>query len=263
MILLGINGCTGRMGQLICLHVLAQDSIAVTDAFEYAEHPLQNEDLGLAIGIEPWGINVRKLDIKQTGKMSVLVDFSTPEGFRNALKYAKKHKIKLISGTTGLSADDMRKMKTASAAIPIVYSTNMSTGINSLLVSLESMKELLSDRNRNIEIIEYHHKLKKDAPSGTALSIAAKIASLTGRHIDSESKTDFPRNDDICIHSVRAGDIAGIHSIIISGMGETIEIKHTAHSRDTFASGVLKAVNFIHAKKKGLYSMQDVIRENQ
>lgn len=251
------------MGRLICLHMLSQDNMAITDAFEHQSNPLISEDLGLAIGIEPWGINISALDIKYKGKMSVIVDFSTPDGFRNALKYAKKHKTGLISGTTGLTPEDMKAMKTAARHIPVIYSTNMSTGINSLLVSLESMSAMLSDRNRNIEIIEYHHKLKKDSPSGTAITIAEKIAELSGRDIDKTGKTHFPRNDAIRIHSVRAGDIAGIHSIIISGMGETIEIKHTAHSRDTFVSGVIKAVNFIHHHKKGLFSMQDVIRENR
>ena len=148
-------------------------------------------------------------------------------------------------GTTGLSDAQKSKVEEISRIVPVVFSPNMSIGMNVLFSILpEVAKKLGSDYN--VEIVEAHHKAKKDAPSGTAKKIAELIAQAT--------KKDVP------MHSIRLGDIFGDHSIIFCGNSERIEIKHQAHSRDLFAVGALKAAKWIFQKPAGLYSMQDVLK---
>ncbi len=261
MILIGIHGACGRMSKYIAFKILEQDDMAVTDAFDCEESQCLNNDLGHICGIDEWGIPVKPLNQDEMSKMNVLIDFSSREGLCNALTYAKKHNIPFITGTTGLSEQDIQLIGKASAHIPIVYSSNMSIGINQIMRSMELMKDMLNDRNRDIEIIEYHHRLKSDSPSGTALMLASKIEELTGRTIESEIPAAMPRNDAIRIHSIRAGSFSGIHKIIISDTAETIEICHTAHSRETFAEGVIKAIHFIIKQKNGLFNMDNVLKE--
>ena len=263
MLFIGINGAAGKMSKEIAIKILQKDHLAITEIFENTKHPYIGIDYGTIIGIEEWGIKLNTLKNKPKYKMQILIDFSSPQGFRKALNFAYNHSLKFISGTTGLNKKDFDIMKEYAQKIPILYSSNMSTGINNILLMLENMKIFLNNKNRDIEIIEYHHKMKKDAPSGTAFLLANKIQSLTGRTIDTSNKNNFPRDYSIRIHSVRAGDISGIHKIFISGEGETIEITHTAHSRDTFANGVVDAVDFINKKNSGLYNMIDIIKGKQ
>ncbi len=260
MELIGINGAGGRMGKLIALSILQQDDMAVTEAFEYIESPCLNADLGIVMGIDEWKIPIRTINNRSKYKMNTIIDFSSPKGFRKILKYAYTNKIKFISGTTGLKPKDMTLMKEYSQSIPIIYSTNMSTGINTILNILGSIKNILNDSGRDIEIIEYHHKLKKDAPSGTAITLANKISGISKRHIKKSGIAEFPRDNSVRIHAIRAGNYSGIHNIIISNDCETIELKHTAHSRQAFSDGVIKAIRFIKNKKKGLFEMTDVLK---
>lgn len=261
MIFIGVNGAAGRMGSLICRRILFENDISLTEAFENPQNQYLDKDLGLSIGIEEWKINIMKLEKSKNYRMNLLIDFSNPEGFASALDYALAASIPLVSGTTGLSPELTGRMRDASKSIPVLYSANMSTGINTLLITLESMKDILKDPERDIEIIEYHHNQKKDSPSGTALLLADKISSMSGRKADSSGKVKFPRGSEIRIHSLRIGAIPGYHKIIISGGGETIELSHSAETRETFASGAIKAARFLYGKKSGLYSMIDAIKE--
>ncbi|MEJ5307485.1 MAG: 4-hydroxy-tetrahydrodipicolinate reductase [candidate division WOR-3 bacterium] len=260
MIRVGVNGCAGKMGSILCYKILHEDDIVLTEAFEKAGSEFIGKDLGIVLGIEEWKLNIKELSVSEKYKMDILVDFSTEEGFLNSLEYSFTQKIPFISGTTGLSEESLKKMKNYSKDIPILYSSNMSTGINSILNALEDMKDILNDRKRDIEIIEYHHNKKKDSPSGTALMIAEKISELTKRGINKTGTVNFPRNDEIRIHSLRLGEIYGYHKVIISGNGETIEISHTALSRETFANGVIQSIKFLSDKKNGLYSLSDIKR---
>ncbi|HAF08139.1 MAG: 4-hydroxy-tetrahydrodipicolinate reductase [bacterium] len=260
MIRVGVNGCIGKMGSIICYKILHENDIVLTEAFERSNSESIGMDLGLVLGIEEWKLNIKELKNSENYKMDIIVDFSSEEGFLNSLEYSFSHKIPFISGTTGISEKSIKKMKEYSKNIPILYSSNMSTGINSILKGLEKMKDILNDRKRDIEIIEYHHNKKKDSPSGTALMIAKKISELTKRNINRNGSVTFPRGDEIRIHSLRLGEIYGYHKIIISGNGETIEISHSALSRETFANGVIESIRFLIDKKEGLYSILDIER---
>lgn len=256
---IALNGAGGRMSSIIALKLLGCDNLAVTEAFDSPDSKSTGSDLGLWCGIDKWGVMINPLDQDSDYKFNIIVDFSSPSGSLSALEYAYNNKRKFISGTTALSEDTINKMKQYSSEIPIVYSSNMSTGINQIKLMLQHMNDYIMDKERDIEIIEYHHNKKKDAPSGTALSLAQTISELTDRPVNNDFSVDYPRDSKIRIHSIRAGAFSGIHSIIISSPDETMEIRHTAHSRETFANGVIKAINFIADKESGLYSMTDVL----
>jgi 4-hydroxy-tetrahydrodipicolinate reductase len=177
--------------------------------------------------------------------VDIFVDFTTPEATETNLDYVARYKKPLVLGTTGLNDSQLKKVEEVSRVIPVVFSPNMSVGVNILFATLpEIAKRLGSDYS--IEIVEAHHKAKKDAPSGTAKKFGQILAEAT--------KKEIP------IHAVRLGDIVGDHTIIFCGNSERIEIKHQAHSRDLFALGALKAAKWIFGKPPGLYTMQDVLK---
>lgn len=261
MIKLGINGACGRMGRTVSMKILQQDDMAVITVFDNMDNPCLNADMGLLCGIDEWHIQVQTMDMETDYSIDAIIDFSTPAGLKQALQYARHHNIGLISGTTGLDKDMLAMLSAYSASIPIVYASNMSRGINETMAIIDILKPYLND-SKDIEIIEFHHNRKTDSPSGTALSLAERISFLTGRDIESQTPPSSPRNQAIRIHAVRAGSFSGIHKIIISDNAETLEITHTAHSREAFANGVIDAVRFIQNRETGLYSMYDVLKEH-
>lgn len=175
-------------------------------------------------------------------KSQVALDFSTPSILENILCLAQKNAIPLIIGTTGYSAKDFDKMKEASKDIAICYSSNYSMGI-ALLKAFSSQASKIFNTS-SVDIIEKHHILKKDKPSGTALMLSREIQNNLEQEIN--------------IHSIRAGSIIGEHSVFFTNENETIEIKHTANRRTVFAIGALKAAKIIVNKKTGLYSFDDL-----
>ncbi|MBI4689993.1 MAG: 4-hydroxy-tetrahydrodipicolinate reductase, partial [Nitrospirae bacterium] len=170
----------------------------------------------------------------------------------------------MIIGTTGLSKDDMKEIEPLTKKIPCVIASNMSTGVNLLLKVLGDVARVLGDEY-DIEIVEAHHRLKKDAPSGTALKMAQVIADAVNRNLDEvavyarKGIIGERTKKEIGIQTVRAGDIVGEHTVLFGGLGERIEITHKASSRDTFARGALRAAIWIAGKPAGLYDMQDVL----
>jgi 4-hydroxy-tetrahydrodipicolinate reductase len=176
--------------------------------------------------------------------IDVLVDFTVPEASEVNLDYAAKYKKALVLGTTGLSDTQLKKVEEISNVIPVVFSPNMSIGVNVLFSIVPEIAKRLGP-DYNIEIIEAHHRGKKDSPSGTAKKFVQVLTDATGKEVPA--------------HSVRLGDIIGDHTIIFCGNSERIEIKHQAHTRDLFALGALKAAKWIFGKPAGLYSMQDVL----
>ena len=236
MIKLGIAGACGKMGRRIFELAQVDKELEVSLALEKKGTPLIGKELGkLRVSSNLDGLFL----------VDVLVDFTLPEAAEEHLDYVAKYRKALVLGTTGLSDAQKSKVEEISRIVPVVFSPNMSIGMNVLFSILpEVAKKLGSDYN--VEIVEAHHKAKKDAPSGTAKKIAELIAQAT--------KKDVP------MHSIRLGDIFGDHSIIFCGNSERIEIKHQAHSRDLFAVGALKAAKWIFQKPAGLYSMQDVLK---
>lgn len=236
MIKLGIAGACGKMGRRI---------------FELAS---QNKDFDITLALEKKGTS---LIGKELGKLKVssnsdglflidvLIDFTVPEATEINLDYAAKYKKALVLGTTGLSENQLKKIEEVSNVIPVVFSPNMSVGVNVLFAVLPEIARRLGP-DYSVEIVEAHHKAKKDSPSGTAKKFVQILADTTKREIPA--------------HAIRLGDIVGDHTIIFCGNSERIEIKHQAHSRDLFALGALKAAKWIFDKAPGLYSMQDVLK---
>lgn len=192
----------------------------------------------------------------------VLVDFSVPEGTAARLVTCLDRGIPMVTGVTGHTADQLAAIESASRVIPIVKASNFSIGVNLLLDLVGRVAKELGD-DFDAEIVETHHRHKVDAPSGTALAILDEILSATGRTrkdavFGRHGHTGERPKGQIGVHSVRTGEIVGAHEIQFSGLGETLTLAHTAHSRDTFAAGALRAAAWVVGKAPGLYAMRDV-----
>lgn len=195
-------------------------------------------------------------------KADVIIDFSNPACLDSLLDYSMENQNALVIATTGLSPESIDKIKAASKKIPIFHSANMSLGIN-ILISLAKQAATVLKDSFDIEIIEKHHKMKIDSPSGTAYMIGNKINEeldnsmkfVFGRH----SKNNQRENNEIGIHAIRGGTIVGEHTVIFAGSDEIIEIKHSASSKIIFAKGAIKAAKYIITKDKGFYSMEDLV----
>lgn len=237
MIKLGIAGVCGRMGRRIFELASLDKDFEINLALEKKGTSLIGKELGkLKISSSLDGLFL----------VDVLIDFTLPEASEQNLDYAARYKKGVVLGTTGLSEAQLKKIDDISKVIPIVFSPNMSVGVNVLFSILPELAKRLGP-DYNIEIVEAHHKAKKDAPSGTAKKFGQLLADVTNRQIP--------------IHAVRLGDITGDHTVIFCGNSERIEIKHQAHSRDLFAIGALRAAKWIMGKPAGLYSMQDVLNK--
>jgi len=257
-----IVGAAGRMGRRISALAAQSEEFEVVAAVEAPGCPELGKDLGLVVAVE--SLAVRICDSFPQFAADVVIDFSLPEASERTLQYCLDKRVALVCGTTGLSQQQRQKFDQAGRDIPIIYGTNMSVGMNVLFVTVGKLASALGD-DYDIEIVEQHHRFKKDAPSGSALTLAENICKATGRDFPASlvygrSGRDVPRKDrTIGVHAVRAGDIVGVHSVMYSTLGETVTITHTAHSRDTFARGALRAAKWLVGKDPGLYSMADVL----
>lgn len=262
-----INGAAGRMGKRIVSLAIATAELEIVAAVDSKDHPDISKDVGVLAGTSP--INV-KLTAAYPPAADVMIDFSAPAAADACIDYCRRNNVALVLGTTGLSDTQLEKIKTASEKIPIVQATNMSVGMN-VLFELAGRLAVMLGEDYDIEIVEAHHRFKKDAPSGSALTLARNIAAATGLAwpdclVQGRSGKDtLRRKNTIGVHAVRAGDITGQHNVIFSTLGETVTLAHTAHSRDTFAHGALRAAKWLIDQKPGLYSMTNVlgIKSNQ
>jgi 4-hydroxy-tetrahydrodipicolinate reductase len=250
-----VVGAAGRMGKRILALAVEAGQFDIIAAVEAKGH----SDIGKAA--LPTEL---KLSSDFVAGADVVIDFSQPTGTDMTVGYCSENNAALVLGTTGLSQAQHEKIKAASEKIPIIYGTNMSVAMNVLFSLVGKTAKMLGD-NYDIEIVEQHHRFKKDAPSGSALTLAENICKDTGR--------DFPdclvhgRDGGDCLrekgsigmHAVRAGDITGIHSVIFGTLGETLTLNHTANNRDTFVAGALRAAGWLTDQKPGLYLMADVL----
>jgi len=256
-----VVGAAGRMGKRILSLAVEAGQFDIVGAVERPDHADIGKDAGLVAATGP--INV-KLDSTYPAAADVAVDFSQPAAADMTIDYCAKNGVALVLGTTGLSDKQRQAIKAASAKIPVIYGTNMSVGMNVLFSLVGKVATMLGDEY-DTEIIEQHHRFKKDAPSGSALTLAENICKATGKKFPDEltygrsGKDALREKGTIGMHAVRSGDITGIHSVIFSTLGETVMLNHTAHSRDTFARGALRAARWLVGKKPGLYSMADVL----
>jgi 4-hydroxy-tetrahydrodipicolinate reductase len=250
-----VCGAAGRMGQAILAIAKSDENVKIAGALEY--------DGSKAIGTgDPVVSSVGDLE-KFLSETDALIDFTKPESALRNLEAAGKYKVSVVMGTTGFNEEQRKKIVEISKSIPVVFSPNMSAGVNILFKLVEDVAKKIPDYD--IEIVELHHNKKKDSPSGTAVKLA-EIASVSigknicdvgvyGRH----SSDVVRKKDEIGMHSVRAGDVFGDHTIYFAGHGERIELTHRAHSRDTFAAGAVRAAKWAVGQKPGLYDMADVL----
>lgn len=244
-------GANGKMGRAV-------DSIVTAD-----------NDAKIVAGIDlndngnSYPIYKSIYDVKEN--FDVIIDFSHPSVTDSILDYAKENNIPAVICTTGLSKEQISKIEFYSKEVPLFFSANMSIGIN-LLIDLVKRASRILEENFDIEIIEKHHNLKLDAPSGTALAIADGISeavSFNPEYVyDRHSVRKKRDKAEIGIHSMRGGTIVGEHSVIFAGNNEVIEINHSATSKEVFAVGAVKAAKFMKGKPSGLYNMTQLIAES-
>jgi len=264
MVKIGVAGAAGKMGSRITALCREYEGLQLGGAFERASHKDIGKDIGLVVGIGETGIMLQDSINKIIDHVDIIIDFTAIESTKENLLTASQKGKSMVIGTTGLSRDDMKSVEPILKKIPCVMASNMSLGVNLLLKVLQDVARVLGD-DYDIEIVEAHHRLKKDAPSGTALKMAQMIADAVKRNLDEVGV--YARHGiigqrtkkEIGIQTVRAGDIVGEHTVIFGGLGERIEITHKASSRDTFARGALKAALWLAGKPAGLYDMQDVL----
>ena len=259
---LAVIGAGGRMGRRILSLAIESGRFDIVAAIERPDHPGICKDSGLVAASGP--TNVVLTDAFPKVEIDVAIDFSLADAVDRTIDHCMENNIALVSGTTAISEKQREKMKAASKKIPILYATNMSVGMN-LLFSLAGKVAALLGDEYDIEIVEQHHRFKKDAPSGSAMTLAENICRETGRPFPESlvhgrnGKEALRQKGSITMHAVRAGDITGVHSIIFGTLGETITLNHTANSRDTFVHGALRAAEWLVEQKTGLYSMADVL----
>lgn len=257
-----VVGAAGRMGKRIISLALESGQFEIIATLERKGHPDIGKDAGIIVASGP--ISVVLTETYPAGTADVAIDFSQPEALDKTIDYCLENSVALVSGTTGLSDNQLGKIKAASDKIPILYATNMSVGMN-VLFSLAGKLASMLGAEYDIEIIEQHHRFKKDAPSGSALTLAENICNATGRDFPESitygrsGKDAMRKKDTIGMHAVRAGDITGAHSVIFGTLGETLNLSHTANSRDTFVHGALRAAKWLVGKEPALYSMADVL----
>jgi 4-hydroxy-tetrahydrodipicolinate reductase len=254
-----VLGVAGRMGATIAGMAQLDSELELAGVVERPQ---------CAAGLESF-VCTAGTDLDEVLPMApeaVVIDFTGPEGTMDAVAKAARHGNSLVSGTTGLNQEQQDTLREAAKSIPVLWAPNMSVGINVLLRVLPELVRLLGE-NYDMEMVELHHKMKKDAPSGTAINLAQCLAEA--RNWDLDSVGCYSRHgiigerphEEIGVQTIRGGDVTGVHTVYFMGPGERIEVTHQAHSRENFAQGALRAAKWIAGKKPGhLYSMADVLK---
>jgi 4-hydroxy-tetrahydrodipicolinate reductase len=259
---IAVAGASGRMGQGLIAGVLTQPETALVAALDRADSPLLGKDAGQSVG-QTTGVVVTD-DLSVLAGAEVLIDFTRPEASLQYLSACQTHGTRLVLGTTGFDAAGLAQIRALAALRPVVFAPNMSIGVNVTLKILEHAAQYLSE-GFDIEVIEAHHRLKVDAPSGTALKMGEVVARAAGRDfardaVFARQGHTGPRTDrEIGFSVIRGGDIVGDHTVLFAGTGERIEITHRASSRTTYVEGALRAARFLMGQTAGLFDMQDVL----
>lgn len=264
MIKVIVAGAAGRMGCRLVALIKDSTSLTLAGAIEGKGHSAVGDDAGETAGCGRAGIPITDDLAALLDRGEVVVDFSAPEATLQHLRIVAQHRRAMVIGTTGLSASQLEEVRSLASQVPCVMSPNMSVGVNLICKVISEMAKTLGDEY-DIEVIEAHHRLKKDAPSGTALKLAEVLAKAVSRDLDQvgvyarKGIIGERKKGEIGIQTIRAGDIVGDHTILFGGMGERIEVTHRASSRDTFAGGALRAARWVARQPAGLYDMMDVL----
>ncbi len=252
---IAVHGSAGRMGRLVIKNAV-DEGLEVVQAFDVSR---VGEDAGEVAGVGRIGVPIS--DRIDEISCDVAIDFSIPSATLKLLKVCTEKGVKAVIGTTGFNEEQKKKIEELSKSVPIVLSPNFSVGVNIFWKALEMLAEKLSDYD--MEIVEIHHRFKRDAPSGTAL----KAGEVLKEHSERELRLTFSRegeslrkDDEVGIFAVRGGDVVGEHTVFFIGFGERIELTHRAWNREAFSRGAIKAVKWIaETNRPGLYSMNDVL----
>lgn len=259
-----VAGAGGRMGGRIISMIHGTEGIELAGAFERPDSDAVGRDAGEVAGVGTIGVPIADFLDKVIDSGDVIIDFTFHEAtVKHARKAAEKGKAMVI-GTTGFSSEEYDRIEQLASSFPCVLAPNMSVGVNLLYKLLETAAKVLGD-DYDVEIVEAHHRMKKDAPSGTALQLGRVVASTLGRDFDKVAVYERHgligerSSQEIGIQTVRAGDIVGEHTVLFGGIGERVEITHKASSRDTFAKGAVRAAIWVADRPAGFYNMQDVL----
>lgn len=275
MIRIAIAGVAGRMGRTLVQAVTdranatdGKPAVAVVAAgITLPDDAQAGTDIGLIAGVGPLKVTASTSLQACLADFDVLIDFTSPTATLEHLDLCMQAGKAIVIGTTGFTAGQKQQISDAGNSIPVVFAPNMSAGVNISLKLLQLAARALGD-DVDIEIVEAHHRHKKDSPSGTALRMGEVIAEALGRNLDEvavygrEGISDERDRKTIGFATVRGGDIVGDHTVIFAGMGERLEITHKASSRMTFASGAVRAAIWLGDKPAGLYSIDDVLGLN-
>ncbi|WP_394922945.1 4-hydroxy-tetrahydrodipicolinate reductase [uncultured Robinsoniella sp.] len=250
MIKIIMHGCNGRMGQVISQIVKEDPDTQIAAGIDIVD----NRENGY-----PVFTNIRECDVQA----DVVIDFASAKAEDALLDFCKECNLPVIVCTTGLSEDQIARVKETSKVVAVLRSANMSLGVNTLLKLLQDAAKVLAPAGFDMEIVEKHHKHKVDAPSGTALAMADSM----NEALDHQYTYKFDRSQErkerdakeIGISAVRGGNIVGEHEVFFAGTDEVIEFKHTAYSKAIFAKGAVEAAKFLAGKEPGFYDMSDVI----
>jgi len=259
-----VTGAAGRMGSRIINILSTSEGFALGGALEKKGHALLGQDAGGPAGIPATGVRITDDMTAAIKSGDVLIDFTFPETSIAHIKACAELGKAMVIGSTGFTKDHLQEIAPYVKKAPCVLSPNMSVGVNVCFKVLADLAKILGPEF-DAEIVEWHHRLKKDAPSGTAVRMGEVVARALDRDYHQVAKfhregiTGVRTNEEIGMQTVRGGDIVGEHTVFFIGMGERIELTHRAHTRDMFARGAVRAANWVVGKKPGLYDMQDVL----
>jgi 4-hydroxy-tetrahydrodipicolinate reductase len=259
-----VAGAAGRMGRRICFMVNQREDLELAGGFDLPDHPDIGKDIGELAGCGTVGKELSADLDSIIDNGDVIIDFTFHEATMKIASVAASHKKSMVIGTTGLNDSQLSEIKKMSQDFSCVQAPNMAVGVNVLFKVAAKVAAVLGN-DYDIEIVESHHRLKKDAPSGTALKLGEMVAGAVNRDLNKVGV--FERNgiigertdQEIGIQTIRAGDIVGEHTVYFAGGGERLEITHRAHSRDNFAKGAALAASWVVSQENGMYTMFDVL----
>ena len=259
-----VAGAAGRMGSRLVALLQPESELRLVAALEAPGHAALGRDAGESAGVGQLGIPIGADVDAALGRDRILIEFSVPDASLAHVREVARHGGRAVIGTTGFTAAQREELARIGTSIPLLVSPNMSVGVNVAFKVLADMARMLGDEY-DVEIVETHHRFKKDAPSGTALRMAEVVATALGRDLaktavyDRHDKLAERARKEIGMAALRSGDVVGEHTVVFGSLGERIELTHRAHSRDNFARGALRGTRFIATARPGLYSMQDVL----
>ena len=259
-----IAGAAGRMGRRIGYMINEHPELQVAAGFERPDNPYVGKDLGELGGYGANGVKVANDLATVIDQGDVIIDFTFHEATMKIARQAALKNRAMVIGTTGLSQENIEELTDLCKKFPCVQAPNMAVGVNVLFKLAAKVASILGN-DYDMEIVEAHHRMKKDAPSGTAMKLGEVMAQAVGRNLDEDGV--FTRHGiigertdkEIGLQTIRAGDIVGEHTVYFAGAGERLELTHRAHSRDNFARGAALAAAWVCDKQNGLYNMFDVL----